>query len=120
MTAEDLRYHLDVLPQGDDAYREAFLERANAYLGRVGPGSRTACRRSSDASGSSSAAAGCPSRSSWSARVPVDRLDLSRRRASQAVTLLRPARAPRRRDQRLPRPYSSFTSRPSSFVVRAL
>jgi hypothetical protein len=50
----------------------------------------------------------------------VYRLDTARRRTSHAVTLLRPGRAPRRDQPRLPRPYSSFTSRPRSFVVRAL
>jgi CDP-glycerol glycerophosphotransferase len=36
--AEDLRYHLDVLDQAGDEYREAFLERADAFLGRAGEG----------------------------------------------------------------------------------
>jgi CDP-glycerol glycerophosphotransferase len=122
--AEDLRYHLDVLPEAGDAYREAFLERATAYLDRAGPGVED----------------GLPpiQRRKWAlvrsrrlpellellererAGIPVDRLDLARRRACQAVTVVRPARAPRLRDQRLPRPYSSLTSRPRSFVVRAL
>jgi CDP-glycerol glycerophosphotransferase len=35
---DDLRYHLDVLDQADLAYRELFLERANAFLERGGPG----------------------------------------------------------------------------------
>jgi len=38
VVAEDLRYHLDVLDQADDAYRTVFLERANAFLDRAGPG----------------------------------------------------------------------------------
>jgi CDP-glycerol glycerophosphotransferase len=33
---EDLRYHLDALPEGDDAYRAAFLDTANAFLDRAG------------------------------------------------------------------------------------
>jgi CDP-glycerol glycerophosphotransferase len=32
VVAEDLRYHLDVLDDADDAYRQTFLERVNAYL----------------------------------------------------------------------------------------
>jgi hypothetical protein len=47
----------------------------------------------------------------------LDRAWLTRHRAAQAVTLLRPARAPQSRE---PRPYSTFVSRPRSFVVRAL
>jgi len=35
---EDLRYHLDALPDGDDAYREAFLDAATAFLERAGAG----------------------------------------------------------------------------------
>jgi CDP-glycerol glycerophosphotransferase len=50
----------------------------------------------------------------------VYRLDTARRRAAHAVTLLRPARAPRPGQSREPRPYSTFTSRSNSFVVRAL
>jgi CDP-glycerol glycerophosphotransferase len=38
VVAEDLRYHLDVLGEADDAYRRAFLEEANALLARFGPG----------------------------------------------------------------------------------
>ena len=34
---EDLRYHLVAFPQGDAAYRAAFLARAHAFLQRVGP-----------------------------------------------------------------------------------
>jgi CDP-glycerol glycerophosphotransferase len=33
---EDLRYHLDALPEGDDEYRVAFLEAATAFLERAG------------------------------------------------------------------------------------
>jgi CDP-glycerol glycerophosphotransferase len=33
---EDLRYHLDALPDGDDAYRSAFLDAATAFLERAG------------------------------------------------------------------------------------
>jgi len=33
---EDLRYHLDALPEGDDTYREAFLDVATAFLERAG------------------------------------------------------------------------------------
>jgi CDP-glycerol glycerophosphotransferase len=35
---EDLRYHVDVLDEADDAYREVFLDRANAFLAAAGPG----------------------------------------------------------------------------------
>jgi CDP-glycerol glycerophosphotransferase len=35
---EDLRYHLDALPDGDDEYRAAFLDTANAFLERAGSG----------------------------------------------------------------------------------
>ncbi|MFE6979234.1 CDP-glycerol glycerophosphotransferase family protein [Streptomyces sp. NPDC057682] len=35
--ANDLWYFMEVLPDGDDAYREAFLDRANAFLGQVDP-----------------------------------------------------------------------------------
>jgi CDP-glycerol glycerophosphotransferase len=38
VVGEDLLYHLDVLPEGDDAYREAFLDLATVYLGRAGEG----------------------------------------------------------------------------------
>jgi CDP-glycerol glycerophosphotransferase len=34
---EDLRYHLDAFTIGDDAYRQAFLDRAGALLERIGP-----------------------------------------------------------------------------------
>ena len=33
---EDLRYHLDVLAEGDDEYRDAFLATATAFLDRAG------------------------------------------------------------------------------------
>lgn len=33
---EDLRYHLDALPEGPDEYRAEFLDRANAFLDRAG------------------------------------------------------------------------------------
>ena len=45
----------------------------------------------------------------------IYRLDTARRRARHVMTLMRPDR-PQPRD---PRPYSSLTSRPSSFVVPA-
>jgi CDP-glycerol glycerophosphotransferase len=35
--ADDLRLHLDVLDRADDAYRELFLDRVNAFLDRVEP-----------------------------------------------------------------------------------
>ena len=35
---EDLRYHLDALPEGDERYREAFLDTATAFLERAGSG----------------------------------------------------------------------------------
>lgn len=35
--AEDLRYHLDVLPDADDGYRRAFLAAAGTFLERIGP-----------------------------------------------------------------------------------
>jgi CDP-glycerol glycerophosphotransferase len=35
---EDLRYHLDALPDGDEQYREAFLDAASAFLDRAGAG----------------------------------------------------------------------------------
>ena len=35
---QDLRYHLDVFDEGDAAYRSAFLDAANAFLDRAGPG----------------------------------------------------------------------------------
>jgi CDP-glycerol glycerophosphotransferase len=38
VVAEDLRYHLDVLGEADDAYRRAFLDEANVLLERFGPG----------------------------------------------------------------------------------
>ncbi len=38
VVGEDLLYHLDVFPEGDDAYREAFLDLATAYLERAGEG----------------------------------------------------------------------------------
>jgi CDP-glycerol glycerophosphotransferase len=122
--AEDLRYHLDVLPEGDGAYREAFLARAIAYLERAGasvedglaPVQRLKWRHVRDGR--------LPELLELLEReragLPVDRAWRARHRASQAVTLLRPARAPRRPDQRLPRPYNSFTSRPRSFEVPAL
>lgn len=38
VVGDDLRYHLDVLDQAGDDYRAAFLDRANAFLDRAGPG----------------------------------------------------------------------------------
>jgi CDP-glycerol glycerophosphotransferase len=38
VASDDLRYHLDALDAGDDAYRELFLDLANAFLDRAGPG----------------------------------------------------------------------------------
>lgn len=35
---EDLRYHLDVFDEGGEEYRRAFLDAANAFLDRAGPG----------------------------------------------------------------------------------
>jgi CDP-glycerol glycerophosphotransferase len=35
---DDLRYHLDVLDEASEEYRELFLDRANAFLDRAGPG----------------------------------------------------------------------------------
>jgi CDP-glycerol glycerophosphotransferase len=35
---EDLRYHLDALPEAGDEYRRVFLDRANAFLDAAGPG----------------------------------------------------------------------------------
>ena len=35
--AHDLRYHLDVLDEADEPYRELFLDRANAILAAAGP-----------------------------------------------------------------------------------
>jgi CDP-glycerol glycerophosphotransferase len=35
---DDLRYHIDVLDAAGDEYRALFLERANAFLDRAGPG----------------------------------------------------------------------------------
>jgi CDP-glycerol glycerophosphotransferase len=35
---DDLRYHVDVLDEVDDAYRAYFLERAGGFLHRAGPG----------------------------------------------------------------------------------
>ena len=89
--AEDLRYHLDVLPEGDDAYRDAFLRRATAYLDRAGPGVEARCRRSSGASGSSCATGGCRSCSScWSTSGPPrsrsTAASVARHRASQVGT----------------------------------
>jgi CDP-glycerol glycerophosphotransferase len=124
VVAEDLRYHLDVMGEASDDYREAFMERAGAYLDRAGAGVEDPLPPIQ--------------RLKWHlvrrgllpelldlltlerAGLPVDRSWLVRHRAAQAVTLLRPARAPRVRQPRVPRPYSSFTSRPRNFVVRAL
>ena len=122
VVAEDLRYHLDVLDEADDEYRALFLDHARAYLKRAGAGIEDHLPPIQ--------------RLKWQlvrrGRIeellevlaqqpgPVDRAWLARHRAAQAVTLLRPARAPRPDQSREPRPYSSFVSRPSSFVVRAL
>ena len=67
---EDLRYHVDVLDEADEEYRQVFLDRANAFLDAADRGSRTASRRSSGSSGTSSAAGSCRScsRSSPSTR----------------------------------------------------
>ncbi len=35
---EDLRYHVDVLDEAGDEYRQVFLDRANAFLDAAGPG----------------------------------------------------------------------------------
>ncbi len=122
MVAEDLRYHLDVLGEACDEYRDTFLEHATAYLDRAGAGIEDHLPPIQ--------------RLKWQLvrrgrleelletlaqeRAPVDRAWLARHRAAQAVTLLKPARVSRRRDQRDPRPYNSFVSEPRSFVVRAL
>ncbi|MCW3008321.1 MAG: putative glycosyltransferase [Solirubrobacterales bacterium] len=37
VVAEDLRYYLNVLDEADDAYRQTFLDRVNAYLDEAGP-----------------------------------------------------------------------------------
>jgi CDP-glycerol glycerophosphotransferase len=37
IVADDLRYHLDVLDQADEAYRELFLDRVNALLDSADP-----------------------------------------------------------------------------------
>jgi hypothetical protein len=120
VVAEDLRYHLDLLGEACDEYRDAFLEHATAYLDRAGPGvedhlppaQRRKCqlvrgRRVAELLELLAHPAG----------GPVERAWLARHRAAQAVTLLRPARAPQSRE---PRPYNTFVSRPRSFVVRAL
>jgi CDP-glycerol glycerophosphotransferase len=36
VVAEDLRYHLQVFEVADEEYREAFLDRANAFIDRIG------------------------------------------------------------------------------------
>ena len=121
VVAEDLRYHLDVLGEAGDEYRDAFLEHATAYLDRAGAG-----HRGPPAAGPAAEVAARPRRAPrGAARAArgagrgrrLDRAWLARHRAAQAVTLLRPARAPQSRE---PRPYNSFVSRPRSFVVRAL
>ncbi len=38
VVTDDLRYHLDVLDQADDAYRQLFVDEANAFLARAGEG----------------------------------------------------------------------------------
>jgi CDP-glycerol glycerophosphotransferase len=38
VASDDLRYHLDALDAGDEAYRALFLDLANAFLDRAGPG----------------------------------------------------------------------------------
>jgi CDP-glycerol glycerophosphotransferase len=38
VASDDLRYHLDALDAGDDEYRELFLDLANEFLARAGPG----------------------------------------------------------------------------------
>ena len=122
VVAEDLRYHLDVLDEAGDEYRALFLDHARAYLQRAGAGIEDHLPPIQ--------------RLKWQlvrrGRIeellkvlaqepgPVDRAWLARHRAAQAVTLLRPARAPEPDQSREPRPYSSFVSRPRSFVVRAL
>ena len=120
VVAEDLRYHLDVLGEAGDEYRDAFLEHATAYLDRAGPGIEDHLppvqrrkwqlvrgRRVDELLDLLAQPAG----------GRLDRAWLARHRAGQAVTLLRPARAPQSRE---PRPYNTFVSRPRSFVVRAL
>jgi CDP-glycerol glycerophosphotransferase len=100
---DDLRYHLDVLGDAGDAYRAAFMERAGAFLASAGAGVED----------------GLPAiqRLKWrlvreqrlddllavlrdpGAAVPrsVRRIDLLRRRARQAVMVVRPAYVPRAR-----------------------
>jgi CDP-glycerol glycerophosphotransferase len=100
---DDLRYHLDVLGEGDDAYRAAFMEHAHAFLATAEPDVE--------------ACAPAIQRLKWrlvredrlddllavlrdpAAAIPssLRRADLVYRRAGQAVTLIRPARAPRAR-----------------------
>ena len=36
--SDDLRYHLDVLGNGDAEYRAAFMAHAGAFLATAGPG----------------------------------------------------------------------------------
>lgn len=38
LVSDDLRYHLDVLREGDAAYRAAFMAHAGAFLATAGPG----------------------------------------------------------------------------------
>jgi CDP-glycerol glycerophosphotransferase len=103
LVSDDLRYHLDVLAEGDAAYRAAFMRHAQAFLASAGPDIE--------------AAAPALQRLKWrlvregrldellavlsdpAAAVPrsARRVDLLRRRARQAVTLMRPARVPRAR-----------------------
>ena len=125
VVAEDLRYHLDVLEEADDEYRALFLEHARAYLRRAGAGVEDHLppiqrlkwqlvrggRLEELLEVLAQERAGGHS---------INRAWLARHRAAQVVTLLRPARARRPDQSREPRPYSSFVSRPSSFVVRAL
>ena len=122
--AEDLRYHLDALPEAGVAYRETFLARAAAYLDRAGPAVEAALPPLQRRKWALVRAGRLPELLALVEReragVRVDRGYVARRRATQVFTVLRPARAPRRGDQRLPRPYSSFTSRPRSFEVPAL
>jgi CDP-glycerol glycerophosphotransferase len=123
VVAEDLRYHLDVIDGACDEYRDTFLDHATAYLDRAGAGIEDHLPPFQ--------------RLKWQlvrrrrleellevlaqerAGVAVDRVWLARHRAAQVVMLLRPAGAPRPQS-REPRPYSSFSSRPSSFVLRVV
>jgi CDP-glycerol glycerophosphotransferase len=101
LVSDDLRYHLDVLGDGDEAYRAAFMRHAHAFLASAEP--------------EIEATAPALQRLKWrlvregrlddllavlrdpAAAVPSSarRVDRLRRRARQAVTLMRPARVSR-------------------------